>query len=198
MKHPVPALGLSLLMLTGSLMAQPPEQPDNLTDVITLIEQVTEDMGREVVIDPRIRGIQVIITRDDVDYDGLLGALRINNLVAIEIGDQIHVMPEQNMRSQATRILQEDDPNVSDHEVVTRIIQVPEVGEVTRTNEQGETFTEPELAATRLVPVLRPMMSQAAQLAAVPGTNTLILVDRYDNIRRLTAVIDELVEALDD
>jgi general secretion pathway protein D len=190
---------LSLLTASGPAMAQPADVAgENAgTPIETLIEQLAEDMDREFVIDPRIRGIRSFATTDDIDYDTLLGILRISDVVAIETGDQIHVMPDANMRWQPTRILQEDDPGVSDHEVVTRIIKVPEVGQVTRA-QQGEAFTEPALQATQLVPILRPMMGQAAQLGAVPNTNALVVVDRYDNIRRITAVIEEIAAAIED
>jgi type II secretory pathway component GspD/PulD (secretin) len=42
------------------------------------------------------------------------------------------------------------------------------------------------------------MLSQSAQLAAAPGTNKLVIVDRYDNVRRITAVIEELTKDLED
>jgi type II secretory pathway component GspD/PulD (secretin) len=36
------------------------------------------------------------------------------------------------------------------------------------------------------------MMGQSAQLAAAQDNNRLIIVDYYDNVRRITAVIREL------
>jgi type II secretory pathway component GspD/PulD (secretin) len=44
-----------------------------------------------------------------------------------------------------------------------------------------------------LVPVLRPMIGQNGHMAAT-NNNKLILVDHYDNIRRLTAIINEIVD----
>jgi hypothetical protein len=42
------------------------------------------------------------------------------------------------------------------------------------------------------------MLSTAAQLAATPGTNQLIIVDYYDNVRRIAAIIDEIVAGLEE
>jgi general secretion pathway protein D len=200
MKASARILGLSLLLMASAALAQPPEAPDQdePVSVTALIRQVADEIGRDFIIDPRIRGIQVMTTSDDIDYDKLLAILRVSGLVAIDTGEQIRIIPEQNVRTEMTRLLQEDDPSVSDHEVVTRVIRIPEIGQVTFTNEQGQRETQPALQATFLVPVLRPMMSQSAQLAAVPNVSVLILVDRYDNVRRITSVINEIIERADD
>lgn len=203
MKFSIPAFAVPLLLVSSHAAAQPPESDEGVP-ITTLIEQVAEDMDREFVIDPRIRGIMGITTGDDLDYDSLLGILRISGVVAIEVGDQIHVMPDRDMRVAPTRVLQEDDPRVSDHEVITRIIDIPEFPDlrpqsVVNAQMAANPFAAPPgSSAAQLVPVLRPMMSQAGQLGAIPNTNKLVLVDRYDNVRRITAVIEEIVSGFDD
>ena len=47
--------------------------------------------------------------------------------------------------------------------------------------------------AVQTVPLLRPLLPQQGHLAAVPASNTLILVDRYGNTRRVL----ELLRAMD-
>jgi len=84
------------------------------------------------------------------------------------------------MRSSPSRFLQEDDRRVSDHEIVTRILPV-----------EG-------LSPNQLIPILRPMMPQSAQLGAAQGSTAIIIVDRYDNVRRMTRVIEEVVSHLAD
>lgn len=203
MKLSIPTFAIALL-LAGFAMAQESDTaassgaaPSSAVPIETLIRRVAQDTGKEFIIDPRIRGIQGITTSDDIDYDTLLGILRINGVVAIETGGQTLVMPDQNMRVEATRILQEDDPSVSDHEVVTRIIEVPRIDRTVRQRSDTGQVNEVPLEATMLVPILRPMMSQSAQLGAILGTNKLVLVDRYDNVRRITAIIDEIFKGLD-
>src|SRR5690606_37454692 len=54
------------------------------------------------------------------------------------------------------------------------------------------------VSATALVPILRPMQAQYAQLTAVPNSNLLVIVDRKSNVDRLIEVIEavdrEMVE----
>jgi type II secretory pathway component GspD/PulD (secretin) len=123
-----------------------------------------------------------------------------------ETADQILIVSEQNARTAPSRMLQDDDSRVSDHEYVTRVITLPRLpdsslpAQPTAAGDANPSVAEPAsaLSAATLVPSLRPMMSTAAQLAAVPNGNSLILVDRYDNVRRITAVVEALVDSLDD
>ena len=43
--------------------------------------------------------------------------------------------------------------------------------------------------ATQLVPVLRPLMPQNAQLSAVTGANMLIISDRASNVNRMMRIV---------
>ena len=199
---------LIVAMLTWSATAgaqpaasrgQPPG--DGAINLRTLIEQVADDIDREIIVDSRIAGLNGITTSDDMDYETLLGILRLADLVAIETADQILITSSINSRAMPTRLLQEDDRRVSDHEIVTRVIQIPEIQLSTGPAPAADAQNPPPartLQATQLVPVLRPMMDQSAQLGSVPGTNALILVDRYDNVRRITAVLEEIIDGLED
>jgi general secretion pathway protein D len=84
-------------------------------------------------------------------------------------------MPDAFARQLPTRLLQRDDRSVPDDEWVTRVIAVP----------GGN--------ATQLVPILRPMLPQAAHLAA-SADGKLIVVDTYANVRRLTELVRLLAE----
>jgi general secretion pathway protein D len=47
-------------------------------------------------------------------------------------------------------------------------------------------------SAPQLIPILRPMIAQYGHLAAIPGTNTLMMSDHFDNVRRLEGIIRKL------
>jgi general secretion pathway protein D len=68
-----------------------------------------------------------------------------------------------------------DDPNVPADEWRTRVVQVTNV------------------EAAQFVPILRPLLPVSAHLAAFPGSNQLVIMDRYANLKRIT----EIVRALD-
>jgi general secretion pathway protein D len=148
-------------------------------NILTLVADIADLVDKEIIVDPRARNATAYIAGDEAaDYETLRAALRMANWFVMETDNQIRIVPDAQMRAEPTPVLQEDDRRVSDHEVVTRIIPV-----------EG-------LEATQLIPILRPMMSQSAQLGAAQGSNGIIIVDRYDNVRRIARVIEEVENAL--
>jgi general secretion pathway protein D len=209
MKRQAIAFGLLLLAAvsasaqedgaTGNAAADPEATSPLAFDLHELIREVADDIGKEFIIDPRLppamrAGYR---TDDDVDYDTLLAILRMLQFATIEKEDYVLVVPEQNLRAEPTRLLQEDDPRVSDHEYVTRVIQLPDMPDTRSVDEIAEAPLARNSAAL-FVPVLRPLMPTYAMLGAVPNANSLIVADRYDNVRRITAIINEIVEGIDD
>jgi general secretion pathway protein D len=189
--------GLSLLLLNPAysqpepapqpqfVRAQLNQEPDEAgMAVIELIERLAREMNTEFIYSPAtLRGVAMTTAGANADFDSLRGILRESGLVAIQLDDQIHVVQEANIRSLPSRVLNEDDRRVSDHEIVTRVITLPEMSE----DGSGP-------VATQLVPILRPMMPQNAQLGAPANSNSLIIVDYYDNVRRMTEVIETLIQ----
>jgi len=184
---------LPCLLLSSSLaLAQPPRlAPEPMppldrqsADLVDLIERVADDMDKEFIYNPAtFRGMAVTSLGEDANYESLRGVLRASGWVTVETADQIYIMNEANARSMPSRVLNEDDRRVSDNEIVTRVITLPDP----KVDGLGT-------MAAQLVPILRPMMPQNAQLGAPANGNRLIIVDYYDNVRRLTEVIQGLTE----
>lgn len=184
-------LPVAALLMTSALTAtaQPSAAQDDalVVDIFALMDRLAVEMNMEFIIDVRLRGAQGMSTsREDADYNSLLAILRSMGYAAIEVGDQIRIVPEAVARSEPSPVLNEDDDRISDHAVVTRVIDVADLQ-----------FTQPDgtviEGGPQLVPVLRPMMStNVGNITAIPGSTKLIIVDRYDNVRRITAIVDEL------
>ena len=144
------------------------------TDIQRVIEVVADVTGETIIVDQRARGMQVRLynsepmTADEI-WQLFLQILQINALTAIESSGIWRVVPEQNLRAEASAIGEGVGA-----EVVTRYIRVENV------------------PAAQLVPVLRPMIPQTGQFGAVPGTNTLILVDRAENVARIVQIIEAI------
>jgi type II secretory pathway component GspD/PulD (secretin) len=158
-------------------------------NTIDLLDKVAASSGLEFVLDPRVTPQMPIgnASIQNLSFTELQAILRVNGYFTVEIDDRIFVMPASQSRQAPTRLLNRDDPSVSDHEIVTRVIRVR--GEEQRiTDPQGNEHTVGPAAA--LVPVLRPMQPVEAHLAA--AGNYLIIVDRYDNVRRITEIVDAL------
>jgi len=55
--------------------------------------------------------------------------------------------------------------------------------------EEPSSITYSEL---QLVPILRPLLPQFAQLAAYPCTNSLLISDHFENVKRIEAIVKAL------
>lgn len=122
------------------------------------------------------------IATQDITYPLLLAILRNNGLASVEVEERINIVPERLARQLVTQIVQRDDPDIPDDLWVSRIIEVRDGAEPT--NGPGR--------AAMLVPVLRPLLPQSAHFAAYPSSSSLIIVDRYANVRRITEMVNQL------
>ncbi len=141
------------------------------------LEPVADNLDLDFLIDVRSRHeIYVGGTGiEDITYPILLSILRNNQLMAVVIDGRVNIVPESLARTMPVPLVNEDDPEIADDEMVSRVIQMT------------------TMSAPQLVPILRPLLPQYAHLAALPEQNVLVIVDRYANVKRLT----EIVLALD-
>jgi len=183
------ALGaLALLLLSAAAGSAAPPGGPRITpnfkdaDITQLIEAVSAATGKNFIIDPRVRaqvtwlsGANTALTPDQF-YQGFLAVLQVHGFIAVPAGNIIKVLPDANMRQIPGDDLPGRVSSTSD-EVVTQVIAVTSV------------------SAAQLVPVLRPLMPQNAQLAAVTGANMLIISDRASNVSRMARIIARIDQA---
>ena len=149
----------------------------NRMPLIEVLDSVRQQTGRTFVVDVRVHPQLVVgqLAAGEIDYHSLLVVLRNNGLAAIKAGELTTVIPTAYVRQQPLPVLHEDDPTIDDEEWITRVIKVHN--------------TE----AAQLVPIFRPLLPQAGHMAAHMGSNTLTIVDRAGNARRVA----ELVRTVD-
>jgi membrane-bound lytic murein transglycosylase A len=154
-----------------------PPAPTSSAELQAVLAQVTQATGRQFLVDRQVPAQLRLGTVDvaSIDYPLLLAILRNNALAAVTLQGVVNIVPDANIRSYALPTVLEDDPAMADDEWVTRLVKLN------------------QLDPGRAVSALRPLLPQQGELAAVPGSNTLILVDRYGNSRRLI----ELLRTLD-
>ena len=98
--------------------------------------------------------------------------MNVNGVVAIPSGNTIKLVPDNNVKNSG--IPYDARNRATGDQIVTRVIWL----ENTNPND--------------LIPALRPLMPQFAHLAAVPGTNALIVSDRASNIYQLETIVRNL------
>ena len=154
----------------------PPPEPLPTVALSDVLARVARNSNKEFLME--IRTPQQIFLGgarlEDVNYPLLLSILRANGLAATTIEGRVNVVRDNEIRAYPLPIVNADDPKIPADEWVQRII------------------TTSSVDTAQIVPVLRPMLPQSAHLAAI-SPRSLIVVDRYANVKRIT----ETVKALD-
>ncbi|WP_454667548.1 type II secretion system secretin GspD [Acinetobacter calcoaceticus] len=145
-------------------------------DLTAFINEVADITGKNFAVDPRVRGNVTVISNKPLNkaevYDLFLGVLNVNGVVAIPSGNTIKLVPDSNVKNSG--IPYDSRNRLRGDQIVTRVIWL----ENTNPND--------------LIPALRPLMPQFAHMAAIAGTNALIVSDRAANIYQLENIIRNL------
>ena len=168
----------AVLLLAGALAAQQDTVRLNYrnTDLQEVVEAVAEATGRNFVIDPLVgadRKVNLFGSQPlspEAYYQAFLSMLSAHGIVAVPSGPVIRLSPDRTMR-----ILAGAGPESSANDELQTLVL-----SVTNVDAQG------------LVPIVRPMMSPGAHVAAHPPTNVLILSDRGSNVNKVARVIGRI------
>jgi len=134
--------------------------------------------GMNVVVDPRVKGTMTLVTDRPVSRAVALAqfvsALRLQGYTLVESAGLYKVVPEAEAKLQSAAVTV-DAPDgqavASGNQIATQIFKL---------NYES---------ANNLVPVLRPLISPNNTINANPGSNTLVITDYADNLRRLGRII---------
>jgi general secretion pathway protein D len=146
-------------------------------DIQALIATVSEITGKNFIVGPNVQGKVTVVSarpmRPDEIYDVFLSVLRVHGYAAIPSGSMIKIVPEAVAQQDGSGGLNGTHQHETD-ELVTQIVPVKHV------------------SATELVPILRPLMPQGAQLIAHPASNSLVISDRAGNVERMISIIQRI------
>ncbi len=140
-----------------------------------LIAAVAKKSGKLFIVDPRVRADVVLIGHpaSELTYPEFLGVLAVYGFVAVEEGPYVRVVPDANARVLPVPTITPRDTRPG-AEIVSEVIAVKNI------------------SAAQLVPILRPLVPQYGGLVAFPQTNSLIIVDHFDNVRRVEGIVREV------
>ncbi len=158
-----------------------PGEPVTLNFANAEIEAVARTMatitGRNVVVDPRVRGQLNLVTEHAVSpakaFEQFLAALRLQGFTVVESAGLYKVVPEADAKLQggSVSVAQGGASGPAGGQIVTQIY---------RLNHES---------AANLVPVLRPLISPNNTINVSPGSNALVITDYADNLQRLGRII---------
>jgi general secretion pathway protein D len=180
------AVGLTLLPCMGIDMAWAQNngrEPVTLNFVDADIEAVARTMatisGRNVVVDPRVKGTLSLATDGPVPPAAALNqfgaALRLQGFTLVDTGGLYKIVPEADAKLQGNPVNAGSVKRLgSSNQIVTQI------------------FNLNHESANNLVPVLRPLIGPNNTINVNPGTNALVITDYADNLQRIGQIISAL------
>ncbi|OIN91400.1 MAG: type II secretion system protein GspD [Comamonadaceae bacterium CG1_02_60_18] len=137
--------------------------------------------GKNVVVDPRVKGTLTLITDKPVSRAVALGqfiaALRLQGFTLVESAGLYKVVPEADAKLQSGGVTIQESGQVglpAGNQIATHIYKL--------------NFE----SANNLVAVLRPLISPNNTINANPGTNSLVITDYADNLRRIARIVAAL------
>ncbi|HPW83160.1 MAG TPA: type II secretion system secretin GspD [Rhodoferax sp.] len=159
-------------------------QPITLNFTNADIEAVARTMatltGRNVVVDPRVKGTITLNTESPVSpamaYYQFRTLLRLQGYTVVQGDDLDRVLPEADakLQSSVVGVSESGEKTASGNQLMTQIIRL-----------QHEN-------ANNLVTILRPLISPNNTINVNPGTNSLVITDYADNLRRLARIVAAL------
>jgi general secretion pathway protein D len=171
-------IAAGFVQLAGAQQAQ---EPVTLNFVNADIESVAGAVGkitnRNFLIDPRVKGTVNLVSSRPVPtsavYGIFLSALRLQGFAAVESGGITKILPEA--------------------EAKLHLSGAGSRGAAGGDRLETQVYTLKFTSANQLMPVLRPIISPNNTIAAFAGTNSLVITDYGDNLRR----IERIIEAID-
>jgi general secretion pathway protein D len=177
--------GALVALLCLAAAAAPPDSSTRITpnfkdaDITQIIEAVSAATGKNFIIDPRVRAQVTMLSSTPMTpeqfYQAFLSILQVNNFAAVPTGNVVKILPEGagNIRQMPGNDLPAHVSSTSE-EYVTQIVALRNA------------------SAQQLVPVLRPLMPQNANLAAITGANMLIITDHANNVNRMMRILERI------
>ncbi len=129
--------------------------------------------GRNVVVDPRVKGTITLTTEKPVSpavaYSQFLAVLRLQGFTVVDSAGLDKIVPEADAKLQGGGVF--DAIPVSGNQIATQIFKL--------------NFEN----ANNLLPILRPLISPNNTINVNPGNNSLVITDYGDNLRRIAQII---------
>lgn len=165
------------LSLTPAMAAKAADRDINLNfvgaDIEASIKAIGQITGRNFIIDPRVKGVINMVSGRPIPphlaYQTLVSALRLQGYAVVEGANVTKILPEADARVQAGPVSTSTSPG--GEQIVTRIFHLRHE------------------SATQLATALKPLVAPNQTLSANPASNTLVITDAADNLRRLEQII---------
>jgi general secretion pathway protein D len=149
--------------------------PEGSVSIHELTALVAKRTSKKIVLSPQVRANILLFGAkpENISYTEFQSILEVHGFFALEVDGLVTVLPDANFRALPVPTVS-GSKQYADSEVVTKVIKVKSIPVVT------------------LLSTLRPLVAQVGHMAVIPCVNTLIIVDRYANVKRIASMIDSM------
>jgi len=186
------ALAAQLLFATVGVPAWAQTNPDapargepitlnfNNAEIESVARTIAVVTGRDVVVDPRVKGTMNLVTDRPITPANALNqfaaALRLQGFAIVDADGLYKVVPEAEAKLQSNTVTTSTSgiARAGSNQIVTQVFKL---------NYES---------ANTLLPVLRPLIAPNNTINANPGNNSLVITDYAENMRRLARIIAAL------
>jgi general secretion pathway protein D len=141
-------------------------------DIRVLAEQVADITGRTLILDQTVTGTVTVISTEGMDTDGVWelfqSVLSAQGYAALPAGNLWRVVPQAAVREGGA--VPGDAGTAGRLDVITRLVVLK------------------NFPASTAVGALRPLVASFGYIEAVAETNTLVITDTAENVRRVEAI----------
>lgn len=171
--------GVGSVAVAATVKKAPPSVTLNFVnaDIEGVSRAMAAIVDRQIMVDPRVKGTITLYSEQALTpreaYLNYLAALRGQGFSVVDVAGMLKVVPEAEAKLQTGTV---------------------DVGHVTKSGDQVITqiFRLQYESANNLVAVLRPLISPNNTINANQGTNTLVITDYADNLKRMAQMIAAL------
>jgi hypothetical protein len=146
-------------------------------EIDTVVRAMGQITGKNFLLDPRVKGTisisSVSPVSADLAYQILISSLRMQGFTAVEGKGVVKILPEADAKQHYSQTYGKVVKSGGD-QVVTQVYPLQHA------------------TAAQLVTVLRPLIAPNNAVSAYPGSNTLVITDYAENLKRLTQIIEAI------
>ena len=171
---------LLLLAATTAGAVQAQDVTLNLVnvDLEAAVRTIAQATGREVVVDPRVKGTVTLQFERPLSraraWEAIRAQLRLAGYSMLEVGGVWRVIPESEAKLQGGPVGSSGAVAGSADQIVTQVFRLQ--------HEQ----------AANLLNVVRPLVTPNNVVTVTPGSNSLVVTDYAENVRRISRLIAAL------
>jgi general secretion pathway protein D len=149
-------------------------------DLDSVVRAIGHYTGRTFVVDPRVKGTLNLVSQRPMTKSQALAALttalRLQGFAIVDVGGVSRVVPEADAKFQGGSVDTSIAPSSNRGDQV-----------------QTQVFRLQYEPVANVLPVVRPLVPPNSPVTAYPSSNSLVVTDYADNLRR----IDKVIAALD-